>query len=228
MSTNEEINEPGTPQHKTSQRVSSIFGMNFDNEPLPVMNVIQSAADRPRIQYQFIKNMFHVVGNFGFPKQDGNIRTFPCSFSWSKDGSVTDDIFLWYVEKVLFPLYPFAKDVEGKRVVIKADSGPGRLNERFLQSARDRGFYFFPGLPNGTELGQEMDQLFAYLKSIIEENRRQLYKRLFRQAEGRVPDDDDEEDFVIILNNDDDEDTEIIDADDMASFIALLNSKNEE
>ena len=50
MSTNEEVSEPGTPQHKTSQRVSSIFGLNYDNEALPVMNVIQSATDRPRIK----------------------------------------------------------------------------------------------------------------------------------------------------------------------------------
>ena len=72
-----------------------------------------------------------------------------------------------------------------------------------------------------------MDQLFVYLKSIVEKNRRQLYKQLFLQAEGRVPDDDDEEESMIILNNDDDN-TEIIDADKLSSFIALLNSKNKE
>ena len=62
---------------------------------------------------------------------------------------------------------------------MKVDSGPGRLNEAFLVTARSYGFYFFPGLPNGTELGQEMDQVFALLKSIIEENRRALDKLLF-------------------------------------------------
>ena len=73
---------------------------------------------------------------------------------------------------------------------MKADRGPGRLNGRFWEIARSYGFYFFPGLPNGTELGQEMDQLFAFLKSIIEENRKELYKILFQQCEGHFPEED--------------------------------------
>ena len=38
-----------------------------------------------------------------------------------------------------------------------------------------------------------MDQLFAFLKSIIEENLKELYKRLFRQLEGRIPDDNEQQ-----------------------------------
>ena len=34
----------------------------------------------------------------------------------------------------------------------------------------------FPGVPNGTEVGQEMDQLYSYLKTIIYRNRDNLYK----------------------------------------------------
>ena len=80
---------------------------------------------------------------------------------------------------------------------MKANSGPGRFNAFFLgNSLCLYGFCFFPGLPNGTELGQEMDQLFAFLQSIIEENRKELYKILFQQCEGRIPkDDEDDDDF---------------------------------
>ena len=46
--------------------------------------------------------------------------------------------------------------------------------------ARARGFYFSPGLPNGTKLGQEMDQLFVHFKSIMEANRELLYRTLFQ------------------------------------------------
>ena len=45
------------------------------------------------------------------------------------------------------------------------------------------GFYFFPGVPNGTELGQEMDQLFHLLKTKFEENRQKLWKMRYESAE---------------------------------------------
>ena len=80
------------------------------------------------------------------------------------------------------------------------------------------GFYFFPGLPNGTELGQEMDQVFALLKSIIEENQRALYKLLFQQFEGHVPNNDKDYDgFVIQDDSDGDNDN-----DDDEFFIDML------
>ena len=75
------------------------------------------------------------------------------------------------------PLYRDAKDVPGFCVTTKVDSGPGCLNEAFLVTAQSFGFYFFPGLPNGSELGQEMDQGFALLKPIVEENWQVLYKK---------------------------------------------------
>ena len=210
----EEVNEAGTPQHKTSQRVSTIYGMNFAFEALPPFHVIQSTAENPRIEERFNNEMHHVIGNFGFNEIDGNIRSFPNGVSWSEDGSVTDAIFIYYIEKFLCPLYKDAKDEEGFRVGMKADSGPGRLNTRFWEIACSYGFYFFPGLPNGTELGQEMDQLFAFLKSIIEENRKELYKILFRQCEGRVPEDNEDDDgFCIIEGADEDDDAEIINVD---------------
>ena len=211
---NEEVNESGTPQHKTSQRVSTIYGMNFAFEALPPYHVIQSTAENPRIQQRFNNEMHHVIGNFGFSEIDGNIRSFPNGVSWSEDGSVTDEIFIRYIEHFLCPLYKDAKDEEGFRVGMKVDSGPGRLNKQFWEIARSYGFYFFPGLPNGTELGQEMDQLFAFLKSIIEENRKELYKILFRQCEGRVPEDDEDDDgFCIIEEKEDGEDCELVDVD---------------
>ena len=72
-----------------------------------------------------------------------------------------------------------ACDEPGKRVPMNADSGPGRMDKDFLTKARAHGFYFLPGLPNGTKLGQEMDQVFAEFKAILEENRALLYKILF-------------------------------------------------
>lgn len=58
----------------------------------------------------------------------------------------------------------------------KSDSGPGRFGVEFNAQARLDGFYHFPGTPNGTEVGQEMDQLFAYLKSLIYSNMDRIEK----------------------------------------------------
>ena len=136
--------------------------MNYENEALPPYHVLATSADRPYIEERFLKEMQHVVGNFGFPpsKPGSPKRTFASGISWSKDGSVTNEIFLHYIRYHLIPLYPDAKDVQGFRVAMKADSGPGCMNETYLVTAQSFGFCFFPGLPNGTELGQEMDQGF--------------------------------------------------------------------
>lgn len=64
-----------------------------------------------------------------------------------------------------------------KRVLTKADSGPGRFDDEFLAQSRTDGFHHFPGLPNGTEIGAEMDQLFGYHKSLIYANTDKLWSK---------------------------------------------------
>ena len=54
------------------------------------------------------------------------------------------------------------------------------MAQQYLAQARDFGFYIYTGLPNGTEVGQEMDQLFALLKKLVYENRDKLYKARLR------------------------------------------------
>ena len=49
-----------------------------------------------------------------------------------------------------------------------SDSGPGRFGVD--------GFNHFPSTPNGTEICQEMDQLFAYLKSLLNDNMDKIEK----------------------------------------------------
>ena len=60
--------------------------------------------------------------------------------------------------------------------MMKADSGPGRWDEYFRTVARSYGVYFYPGLPNGTELGQEMDQLYSLAKTLMEKNCDKLWR----------------------------------------------------
>jgi len=57
-----------------------------------------------------------------------------------------------------------------------SDSGPGRFGVEFNAQARVDGFNHFPSTPNGTEICQEMDQLFAYLKSLLNDNMDKIEK----------------------------------------------------
>ena len=179
--TNKHLPQPGQATNKSAQKNSLICGMNFAFKALPPGIILQSSAVAPRIRVQLLKHMKHVRGQFGHSSvEDPNdVKTFPVFISWSKDSSVTDQIFIQYILHLKTFCYPDAKDVPGYRVLMKADSGPGRMNKEFLAIARSHGFYFLPGLPNGTELGQEMDQVFAEFKGILEENRDLLYKTLF-------------------------------------------------
>ena len=60
---------------------------------------------------------------------------------------------------------------------MKADMGPGPFDANFRATIlQSFGFYFFAGLSNGTELGHEIYQLFAYEKSAMEVNGAELWK----------------------------------------------------
>ena len=53
-----------------------------------------------------------------------------------------------------------AAPVKGRWVVIKCDSGPGRLNTTLLVYLRYHGFILYPGVPNTTAVTQETDQSY--------------------------------------------------------------------
>ena len=78
---------------------------------------------------------------------------------------MTDDEFEKYVMKNIRKLYPDSSDVPGNRVLLKVDSGPGRMNERLLAKLRARGFYLYPSVPNTIAVSQETDILFGYISS---------------------------------------------------------------
>ena len=73
--------------------------------------------------------------------------------------------FEQYVMTNIVPLYPCARDVKGKRVLIKADSGPGRNNANLLANLRHLGFILYPGVPNTTAVSQETDRNYGPFKT---------------------------------------------------------------
>ena len=63
-----------------------------------------------------------------------------------------------------------AAPVQGKWVVIKCDSGPGRLNPDLLAYLHYHGFLLYPGVPNTTAVSQETDQSFGPFQSAVRTN----------------------------------------------------------
>ena len=55
---------------------------------------------------------------------------------------MTKEEFCEYVMNSLVPLYPDACDEPGKRVMIKVDSGPGRLKEMVSGEPRILRYYY--------------------------------------------------------------------------------------
>ncbi len=58
--------------------------------------------------------------------------------------------FQQYFLNNIVTLFSDSNDVNGKRVMVKVDSRPGRLQEDFLAKARTLGFIVYPGVPNNT------------------------------------------------------------------------------
>jgi hypothetical protein len=68
--------------------------------------------------------MHHIFGRFGY---DGG-KYHPCTFGMNDKGGMTKDEFEECLKNSIVTLYPDAADALGKRVLLKADSGPGRKN----------------------------------------------------------------------------------------------------
>ena len=87
-----------------------------NNEASPTMFVVTSSAEEPSVRGRFIWYMKHVKGQFGYPlvNEGEDLRSFPTSIAFSKDGSIEKTSLIYYIENHLLQLYPDAEDVPGK------------------------------------------------------------------------------------------------------------------
>ena len=94
--------------------------------------------------------MLDVRGTFGFDTE----QSFPVSIGLNNKGGMDDEDFFEYLKKFIMKLWPDAAPVKGRWVVIKVDSGPGRLNPDLLSFLLLHGFILYPGVPNTTAVTQ--------------------------------------------------------------------------
>ena len=71
----------------------------------------------------------------------GKVVENECTVNSNSKAGMDAVEFSMYLQTSFMPLYPDAKDIPCKRVLIIVDSGPGRLDLDTLATLRARGFY---------------------------------------------------------------------------------------
>ncbi len=87
------------------------------------------------------------------------------SFGQNKKGGMDNVEFEKYMLNSIVPLFPNARDKAGHRVLLKVDSGPGRLSLKLLAKLRMLGFVLYPSVPNTTHVTQETNQNYGPFKT---------------------------------------------------------------
>ena len=154
----------GISTSKTSQTTTMITGSNAWGEALPPHFQFMTSAqtdEGERIRNECVRYMRRTIGNFGLGEQ----KSLPVSLGINEKGGMDEEEFATYSRNAIMPLYPNAAPEKGKWVVLKCDSGPGRLNLDLLADLRTSGFILFPGVPNTTAVTQETDQNYGPFKT---------------------------------------------------------------
>lgn len=177
-----EILGGGTAVNKSGYSSTVICGSNAAGEPLPPHFQLKSTAQTPenqRIGVEWILNTKDVVGQFGYNER----RAHPCTFGMNEKAGMNAVELDKYFTGSILPLYPDIEDIALKRVLMKVDSGPGRMNVEMLANLQVRGLYLVPGVPNSTAKTQETDQNYGMYKSVVRDNLRVLSQARFDRKE---------------------------------------------
>jgi hypothetical protein len=128
------------------------------------------SSERERISANWILNSKQIVAQFGHSER----RELPCTFGMNNKGGMNSVELEKYMKGSILPLFPDVEDVPLKRVVVKVDSGPGRMNIEMLADLKVKGVYLVPGVPNTTGKTQETDQNYGSYKTVFRDNLRVL------------------------------------------------------
>lgn len=146
-----------------------ITGSNAAGEAIPPHFQFMTAAQSEetlRLRTEMAMYFPPIIGKFGRDEA----QPIHVSFGLNEKGGMDEIEFEKYVKNSIITLYPDACDLPGKRVLIKVDSGPGRLNTELLAELRLLGFYLYPGVPNTTAVTQETDRNYRPFKGQFRSN----------------------------------------------------------
>ena len=189
------IPRTGTAKYKGDSTGTAILAVNAAGGVTFHMQLPSIAkVDNQRCPLSYLLGLPKGRGKFGFGtfKQD-----IPFTFGINEKGGMDSIEFRKYLFANIVPLYPDAEDIPGKRVIIKCDGGPGRLDWFTLLELRMKGFYLYPTVPNAMHVMQECDILFGLFKTLVRENIQSLMtERIASSRPARLS----KEDLGVILN----------------------------
>ena len=157
---------------KNSTATTMIAGSTAAGVPIPPHFQFQTRAqsvDTQSVNINLVTFLPNIKGKFGLEEA----KEWPVTFGFNAKGGM-DEQFRECFKTNIAPLYPDAKDEHGKRVMVKVDSGPGRLEIDFLVEAHTLGFIIYPSDPNTMAVTQETDQSYGPFKSNFAQNLKAL------------------------------------------------------
>ena len=77
--------------------------------------------EREKLRFDFLHHVSSTRGRFGCEEE----RVWPCTIGLNEKGGMNDEEFDKYIDNSIVPLYPDLEDTQGKRVLLKVDSGSG-------------------------------------------------------------------------------------------------------
>ena len=159
----------GRATSKSALTMTMITGSNALGEAIPPHFQFQTSAKSVETQQVRFDTAIYFPGvlcKFGMKERVSR----GVSIGVNEKGGMDEAEFEKYVKNSIMPLYPDALDIPGKRVMVKVDSGPGRLNVSLLAQLRERGWYLYPGVPNTTAVLQETDRNYGPFKTQFRKN----------------------------------------------------------
>ena len=159
--------------NKSGYSSTVICGSSATGEAIPPhfqLKTLAQSDDTKRISVDWFVHSARVIGKFGLETE----RELPTTFGMNEKGGMNAIELDKYIKKAILPLFPDLADVPGKRVLLKLDSGPGRMNLDMLADLRLQGVCVIPGAPNTTHVTQETDQNYGLYKSIYRQNLEKL------------------------------------------------------
>ena len=167
-----------TAVNKSGYSSTIICGSSAAGEAVPPhfqLKTMAKTEEKQRLSVDWFASTKSVAAQFGHSE----MKSFPCTFGMNKKAGMNAVELEKYIKNSLLPLFPDLEDKDGHRVIMKVDSGPGRMNEEMLASLRLQGFYLVPGVPNTTGETQETDQNYGPFKGGFRANIRLLSQALF-------------------------------------------------
>ena len=125
---------PGTAQNKAGLSSSLMCGSNAAGEAMPLHVMFSSKAEEENmaVKLSWIDGLPSVSGMFGHDE----VKTFPASVTVNEKGGTDARVLRQVLMHYVVTLFPDAADVDGKRILIKIDGGPGRLDVQSLAELR--------------------------------------------------------------------------------------------